>query len=56
MRHIHVAVEIVPLTSVTLVLTWQRQGAEAGGECLAQRLQMLVEKAVSSPLLQHVAF
>lgn len=37
------------------LLTWQGQGAEAGGQRLAQRLQVLVEEAVASPLLHHVA-
>ncbi len=39
-----------------LVLTWQRYGGEAGGERLAQGLQVLLEEPVASPLLHHVTF
>lgn len=48
--------ELWEILLLTAGLTWQGEGAEAGGERLAQRLQVLVEEAVAPPLLHHVAF
>lgn len=36
-------------------LTWQRHRGEAGGERLAQGLQVLAQEPIAAPLLHHVA-
>lgn len=45
----------LPEKTVIRVLTWQWYRGEAGGECLAQGFQVLVEEPIASPLLHHVA-